>query len=275
MYQIDQSKPYQTDDEINLKELIINIFQSLRKNLILILLLVIIGGLIGFVGFKIIKPVYKTQMILSARTQLAHNCVFIINTWEDYISKNDYNSLANKTAINLENLKSINKINSEIKGEEDKESKTKSFIINIAVYNNTVLDSLENGIVGYLSNSATKNKIEKKKNLIAFKKRIDNEILNLDSVKLSLHNLILKGGNSNNPFLSDPGNINSDIVKLYDRSLEVEEEIQALDKINIVESFSHSDKPDGNNLLKLIVIGLVSGFVLSLVIIFFKSIMEN
>lgn len=275
MNQTDQNKPYQIEDEINLKELILNLYQALKKNILLICIFILVGGALAFVAFEIIKPVYKSQLIANAGIQLANNSVNVINSWKGFLNKKDFEELSKKINIKEDYIREIKSIDAVSSGEEDKESKTKSFIINISVYNNNILDSLENGIVKYLSNSATKNIQEKRNNLVLFKFRIQNEIANLDSVKSSLHHLILKGGNSNNPFLSDPGNINSAIVKLYDRSLEVEEEIQALDKINIVESFSKSDKPDGYSLIKLIAIGLVIGLLLSFVIIFFKSIMEN
>ncbi len=275
MNQTDQNKPYQIEDEINLKELIINLFQTLRKNFLLICIFIIVGAGLAVVAFKIINPVYKSQLIASTGIQLSDNSVNVINSWKGFLNKKDFEGLSKKINIREDYIKEIKSIDAESSGQEDKESKTKSFIINITVYNNNILDSLENGIVSYLKNNAAKNTLQKRKSLILFKIRIQNEIASLDSVKASLQRLILKGNFINNPFLTGPGNVNLTLVNLYGRSLEIEEEIQALDKINIVESFSKSDKPDGYSLIKLITIGLVIGLLFSLVIIFFKSIMEN
>ena len=269
------NKPYNYEDEINLKELIINILTGFKKNLTLIVSLIILGGLVAFASFKLIKPVYKTQLLLNAKSQLAQNAVNIINTWEAYISKHDYASLSAKTGINIKYLEKIKKIDAEIKGEEDKESKSVGFSINLSIYKTEILDSIENNLIKYLKKKSTDRNATRIKELTGLRKQYKSEISKLDSINIDVQNLIKRGPVINNPFLSDPGSITEAKADLYERDFKLEQEIIALNEIQLVDGFTKTDIADSPKLIKFLAIGLFAGLVLSLVIIFFKSIMES
>jgi hypothetical protein len=117
-----------------------------------------------------------------------------------------------------------------------------------------------------------KRSVIKKQNLQALKNKITAEITALDSVKLSVQDLLSNERTAQGTFLTSPSEVNLQIVTLYERILDIETAIKLSGDIQIIENFTKTTKPDGPLLRPYLIRSIIIGCVLSALFIVVKLI---
>ncbi|QHT68814.1 hypothetical protein GXP67_20255 [Rhodocytophaga rosea] len=264
------------DDEIDLIELLTKAILFLKQYVGLLIIFTIIGILIGILLYTRTPFYYKSRMIVNSTALSNPEAINIINSWQVHITKNDYEILARKlnlsyeTAYKIKNFKANETVPAENKRFLPPEAEDGSFTIEASVSDVQVLDSLEMAIINFLEdNKYIKIRSAlKKANLQRLKIKIDNEIASLDSLKHSLNNILNNNRYPSGAFLTNPAEVNVKIIELYERSLNIETSIKLVDDVQVVESFTKSNTPDGPDLIKFPAIGGAIGLFLAFVIVF-------
>jgi sensor c-di-GMP phosphodiesterase-like protein len=128
-------------------------------------------------------------------------------------------------------------------------------------------------MVYYLENSQymqERTRSEKRK-LQAFKARIEQELAQMDTVKSSLQGMLRRGGNTAGGFITEPGNVNSEIVTIYEQLLETDQALEFVDNIQVISSFDQVENPSSPKLYVCLAAGLVLGIFAAMLIIFLRQ----
>ncbi len=268
-----QTDYYSPTEEIDLTGLLRKLIQFLRINLKLILLFVLTGVLLGVANYYLLPRKYNVQMIADSRLLSSQEVVEIMDPWNDLIANGEYALLSRKTHVPGEVLADVASLEATSAGNSAGGSDKDAFTVQAVVLSNTRLDTLQKGIIRYLEQSPyVQERVNaEKRRLTALRNRVDREISQLDSVKLSLQNLISRGGGSSNAFIAEPGNINVDIVELYEQSLKIEESLQFIDNIQVISGFDRRENPDSPKMTICIAIGAAVGLIAALMVAFLRA----
>jgi hypothetical protein len=216
-------------------------------------------------------------MLADSRILKGEEVAAVIDSWLILLKKGEHDMLAKKLNMSPEDTRNIKFIEIEQSKKVYADKKRNAFLINLEIFDNSSLDSVQAGIIHGLKNSDyIRNRVEtQKENLRLLKTKINNEIAELDSIKLSLSKMLRSGGNNATPFLTDPGSINVDIVTLYERNLQIDEDIRFIDEIQVIEGFTKYSKPDSPKLIICLIGGLALGIMLAFMYIFLKKVQAN
>jgi uncharacterized protein involved in exopolysaccharide biosynthesis len=263
------------EDEIDMVALAQKAGQLIRRNVWLVLLGIGLGTAVGWGLFLVLPPRYNTYMIARSVVSTTAEVVNITSTWNELLEKKEYELLAPKLYLSPQTLSKVLNIAAEpkriasrdIEGEE-------GFIIKVTLKNMSVVDSLQTGIIQALQNSSYVNlRITlKKKQMLELKAKITEELDAIDSTKLLMQKLLSTNNVKYNTFLTDPGTLYEQSVYLYERRQEVDNELQFLDDVQVVEGFVKFTRPDFPKLKECLLLGMVSGFLLTLLFAFFKRV---
>lgn len=265
------------DDEVDILLILGNIVNFLKKNLKTFILCSIIGVVGGVISFYLLPRSYKISMLADSSILNGEEVITIIASWQTLLEKKEIELLANKLNVSPAVIKTIKKIEAEKSKKIVSDDKREAFLIKAEVFNNSSLNVLQAGIIYNLKNNEyVRKRVETKiENLELLKAKIKNEISQLDSIKLSIKKLIKEGGSNTNAFLTDPGNINLQSVSLYERTLQIDEEIRFVDEIQIIESFTAFKKPDSPKLVICVLGGLFMGLISAVIYIIIKNVKKR
>jgi hypothetical protein len=272
---------FESEEEIDLKLVLINIFRFIKTNLKILFTFFTLGVFGGWVAYQILPPVYRAQLLAYSNIINSSEVVAIVESWQELIIKNDDASLAKRMQVNPEIIKNLKSIEARTVpssvGPNDPDNKD-AFIISIQTYNNDNLDSLQTGIIRCIENNPNVKKLTnaEKMRLTLLRSKITQEITQLDSVKNSIRSLLQKS-NSNNavPFISEPGSINIGIVNLYTELQEINKDLQFVDAVQVIDEFGKFEIPDSPKLSLCLLIGAVIGIITAFVIIIIKNLRHS
>ncbi|MBC8110195.1 MAG: hypothetical protein H7Y04_03955 [Verrucomicrobia bacterium] len=263
------------EDEIDLIALAQKTGQLIKRNVWLILLGMGFGTAVGYGLFLALPSRYNTYMIARSVVSTTAEVVNITATWNEILEKKEYKLLAEKLYLNPQTVSKVFSISAEpkriasrdIEGEE-------GFIIKVTLRDMSITDSLQIGIIKALQYSPYVNLrvTLKKKQLLELKAKIAQELDDLDSTKLLVQQLLISGSIRHNAFLTDPGTLYEQSMKLYEKRQEVENKLQFIDDVQVVESFVKFTEPDFPKIKEFLLLGMLSGFLLTLLLIFFREV---
>ena len=269
------NKKTKAEDEIDLRVVFSLLLSYIKKHKILIYVLSTLGLLAGGFVWYTSKPIYQTSMV--AKTDYSYllnsEVLSIMGSIQKLRTKVEFTQLADRLGISEEKVKQLKKIDANPISTESTPNYTQtSFVINVEVTDNNILDSLQWSIIHVLETTDyVKNRKESKLiKLQTLQNKISQELNDLDSVKYLLNSTI-KNGRSSNIF-SDPGNINARIVDLYEKKLATEEAIRFIKPVQLIEGFKKYRRPDSPGILIHTGTGFIIGFILAFAIIIFKLI---
>jgi hypothetical protein len=270
------------EDEINLLYIVYNTLTLIKKNVPILLGIILLSVFIGIFQYFKTEPLYKTRLIADSFVLPNTEIINIVETWQGLINKGDYSTLAGKLKLGEATVKKILSLEAQNTGtgktEQSIDSKNEnSFVINASVTDVQIIDSLEIAIISALeSNEYVMKRVAiRKENSEALKKRIASEIADLDTIKQSVRNLLEIGRPASGTFITNPTDVNVRIIELYEKILELESTIQLSEDIQVIESFTKTTRPDGPKLLPYLIYGFTSGCVLAGCFIIFRAININ
>ncbi len=252
-----------------------------RKRWPIFLLFTFLGIGLGFWTCSILRPVYIASISLSSKILTNDFCADLIDNLNEIANDGSHELLAKRLKIDVSIAKEIKKI--EFSNFNEKLSKMYDdrdtvvlgipFKIFVYSYSNRIFDSVESAIVNYLENNkyALKRKEIKKQNLESLRSKLSIELIMLDTLKKNISENILPRG-TNNGFVFgqpiDPINVYKAGIEMYRNDLSLREELQLIDGIQVVDSFSPREEPDSPKLWKMTAAGVALSLLFAFLIAF-------
>lgn len=254
------------EEEIDFTSLLRNIFLFLKRRFKILVIFFVLGLILGVAMYYFLPRTYKSRLIADSGTLPNADVINIIESWQNLVLKGDFQRLAltlnmdYAQASKIRGIEAFNtlKDNQPLQSNEEKQN---SFIIEIVVSDPNILTDFQGHLISALENNEfiKKRVAIKKENFLALKQKILGEITDLEGVKSSVQQLLKNGSSTASTFLSDPANINLQIVSLYERVLTIDASIRLLDDIQVIEPFTVSSKPDNPKVVVCLGIGMALG----------------
>lgn len=263
------------DDEIDVIAILAGMIKIIKQNLKLLFACIFLGTFLGLIQYYFTPRIYSTKLIAISNTLPNPEIINIVQSWQNMIYKSDFDALARELNMPVRSVENISKIKAENTGNPNPETgEDGSFTIAVEVLDNNILDSLQTSIVGSLQNNEfAKKRVElKKQNFESLKKKINTEIAELEEMKSSIKKLLEEGSTSKSNFLTDPANINLQLITLYERILNLNTSIELSDDIQIINGFTRFNRPDVPRMIIFLIGGVGLGLFIGFVIIGIKVI---
>jgi len=274
------------NEEINIRQIFSEFVHFNKRNKSLILIFIIVG-VISVILFQNLKPAYyETKAIcmsgvseyerleqleeLSQRT-----AVDLINYLQINVSNKDFGQLSELLDISKEMTEKIKSIEAEQLYQQDMNEKyyaLNKFEIRLSVFDNTVIDDVQKGLINYFNNNNFikqyhKMYVDGNKRLI---KEIDKEIKVLSEMRIlgAKNNLDLSSVNIISG--KEDKTISNQIISLAQLKEDVITNISLLKPLFFVQDFAKTNKTERDILLWSILGGFIS-YLFSLIISFIKE----
>lgn len=279
----------------NLGRWIIGLIVRFRRTTLKYKYLLIVFTLLGVVGGvvlnKMSKPYYKTSMLMSSEyfnSRLIDNSLEKLN---GLCQEEDRKGLASVLKIKPEVAKNIRAFDYEpLVSEQDKvdvevlkqklgELKVKdqditlvinqiqienkdSYIISVEVFDNTIIENLQDALVDYLQGIPyVKNRIKiNNENQLKYIAKLQEDIAQLDSLKAAFNlnlkaNANRKGETSSNVYVGesgalDPTRVYSQGVTLYRQLQRAQEDVELGSDFELIDGFTVFSRPESPGVLK-------------------------
>ena len=274
------------NEEINIRQIFSEFVRFNKRNKSTIFIFILFG-IISVILFQNLKPAYyETKAIcmsgvseyerleqleeLSQRT-----AVDLINYLQINVSNKDFGQLSELLDISKEMTEKIKSIEAEQLYQQDMNEKyyaLNKFEIKLSVFDNTVIDDVQKGLINYFNNNNFikqyhKMYVDGNKRLI---KEIDKEIKVLSEMRIlgAKNNLDLSSVNIISG--KEDKTISNQIISLAQLKEDVHTNISLLKPLFFVQDFAKTNKTERDILLWSILGGFIS-YLLSLIISFIKE----
>lgn len=212
--------------------------------------------------YNVKEKEYYSKLTIQSYILSNEICYDLIETLEKLVSEENYAELARKLNVSVSTAKSLANIEYQSFEydlmEVDSVSVSSPFVIEVSVYNNDALDSLQRGITYYLENNpfALKRKQLKLDNFQRLTSKIEVQLSELDSLKGKIETSLVskeKALNGNGivflPQSIDPLNTYREVIGLYQKQLDLRESLILTSSVEIIEEFTRYSKPHKPKLL--------------------------
>jgi hypothetical protein len=228
-------------------------------------------------GFYYLKKPYYTSALSIAHIRFDNDyCYEMITNLNSYINVNNNNKeLAEKLSIGINYAKEIKDIkyktlnNIIARRYADSMSVMLPFLVEVEVYDNEILDTLQKGILSYLEANeyATKRKLLEKESLDKIEQRMHAEIREMDSLKKIVSQSIIPRSTGNGIILGEP----IDPVAVYKKAMESYEKLLMINRKQVLNNsfeitigFAKSSKIAGLGKLWYYLIGSLVGYTIGI-----------
>jgi hypothetical protein len=263
----------ESNDEIDLLELLAKIIFLVKKNTKIIVLAFVIGTLLGLGYYHFVAKVYESKMILLSDILTSTYSERITESLNRLISENNTKILSERLKMSGQDATQIVRIEIETvtqeKSRDEKESEI--FIVTVKVLDKDILPRLQENIIVYLRNNEfVKIRVEqRRKYALEIIKKIDEQLSALEELKSRITKGELVQGGKENLVLFDPTTVHSKIVDLNKERTQLQNSLEIINSIQLVEGFTVFEKPvspklsfslAGGATLGLFFVGALIGF---------------
>ena len=276
-------------EELNVKELFSNFIKFNRRNKRLLLIFIVFGVLAVIMFQKLKTPYYETKAICMSGISeyervkyeeewLQRTAIDLINYLEINIENKDYKALSSLLGVDLKVAQEIKKIEAEQLFQKDMNEEFFSlnkFEIMLTVFDNMIIDDVQQGLLYYFSNNPYVNDY-----YMRFNESCD-QIINDINYEMRLLEKVRVEGASNSLDVSthsvnivsgkEGKNISNQIISLSDLREEVKMKKLLLKPLAYVQDFAHVDKKEDDILVWGILVGFIS-FCIGLIVAFIKEV---
>ncbi len=261
--------PVAQGEVVDLIQVFRKVMEVVQRNLKILWLFIVVGAILGSIGYFTFKPVYTTQLILEVDQVDYAEVAALVETLNELAKEGNTPAVAQKLRVSenlaqeIRSLKAINITEKETGVVERQDMEEKTLIIEAKVHSNQNLDSLEIGLLHYFeSNEYIQRRLEDfKQQKQALIDHIDQEIKQMDSLKRAMI-LLPSQSQSDNIYLADIGDMYAESVDLYQKKLDLETTLKFSQEFQVVEHFTVFNKPTSFNLSKSIALGAILGGLL-------------
>lgn len=274
----------QSDDDLDLLELLANLFFTIWKNIIVIAIMMAIGIAAGFFYYKTGTKVYSSRIQYSSTMPESYNRTQIEKLQKLIGEKNPLLTtamhLSNEECSKLKKVKiestSIRKI--EIQKKDSKETNEETYVLlQVQSEDNTLWPQYTNGIIAFLEdNPFVKSKVaQQKKYYSELVSSISKEIQDLNDLKTKILRGPVTSSGKDGMLLMDPSLISTAIIDLTKEKIEYQNKLEVVNSIQIVEGFTVFENPSSPNFLICMIGGILLGGLLSITIIVAKAVRQR
>lgn len=264
-----------SNDEIDLIELLAKIVRAFKRNLGLILLLLVLGLIVGYSSTLVAKNRYESKMLVSSdilTLPLTENLLATIN---GLIKEGNLQPVRQKLSLNESQLGALLKVKVEtaVEGQALLPETGKSYLLITAqVLDRSGLDSLQSGLIQYFeSNEYVRIRVKQKRDYYgSLIKDVEEEIKSLESLKIK----IFAGDflqNRNGNLMFDPTMINSKIIDLKKEKIKFEDSLELAQSMQVIEGFTSFNRPINTSPLLSTLLGGFIGLFLAVCFVALKS----
>ncbi len=266
-----------TPDDIDLFNLIDRALLFFRKYKWIFIIAVIAGLAAGFYFYKKIPTTYSSRMVVHSYLLTNPEEIQIINNWNQLMGKREYKILSEKWNCSEDFLRKVKSIKAKEIQQVFNPTNPHGFTIDVVVTDNSVLDSLQSGIIyGFENNEYIRERLAVKR--AGFHELIEKttaEIIRLDSTKKRMENIIQGKASSNSALIIDGSSINRQLIEMNEKLVNFKSDLQFTRGIYVLQSFSKFSQPSGPKLIPWLIMGLGTGLVLAYICALFISIREG
>jgi hypothetical protein len=265
-----QTTNYKPDelDLINLLEKGLTFFRNFGKWIIIFSIAGIAAGVLHYLNSP---KKYSSRLILHSVILTNQEQIEIIDTWKGLLKKREYITLADVMNCDVNKLKKLSSIDATEIQKLYVQNNPNGFIVDVLVLDTGILTDLQKGIVHGLENSNyVKERVESKKadlnNLI---EKVKGEIVNLDSTKTAIANIINNKNKNSSSLMIDVSGINVQWVGLNEKLMSYQEDLKFIRAVQVLQDFNKLSKPEEPKLLKSLFFGFIIGFLIGYTISLF------
>jgi uncharacterized protein involved in exopolysaccharide biosynthesis len=246
-------------DDIDLLVLVERGISFFRKYRWLFISAIIVGLVLGYLKYLSKPKIYRSRLILHSYTLTNPENIQIVKEWQDLL-RADPSQLAVTFNMPVSDLVKLKRIKADEIQKVFTPNNPNGFIIDVYVTDNSILDTLEKGIVHGFANSEyvgerLQMRIQKFTELVD---KTSAEIDRLDSKKTLIESLIEGKRSSNSSVIIDGATINRQLIELNEKLLHFKEELKFSHGAEVLQGFSKYPRPIGPNLYVWLFIGLAS-----------------
>jgi hypothetical protein len=264
------------NDEIDLFRLLLKGVYIIRKNFWLIVLLVVIGGAVGWAKFLFGHKVFENKMIVSSNILTNTYSQILFDNLNRHMREHNLAEVAKVMGVDEKVAKQINSLKIEGLRKEDKDAGEKDrFLITAEVSDQSIIPQLQTAILYYLeNNSFVKVRVEiSRKTTEQLLAAVEKEIADMEELKKRIANgeffQTAKGN-----LMFDPTSVNSKILELTERKLTYQNALTLSNSVYVIEGFTIFEEQTRPRFLYSVVGGALTGVVIVLIILGIRFIRE-
>jgi prefoldin subunit 5 len=219
----------------------------------------LLGLAAGYTFYRIIPKTYQSRMVLHSFLLTNPEQIQLVNNWAQLLREKEYRTLSRLMNCPEQLLHGVKKIKAKEIQQVFTPNNPNGFTVDVWVTDNKWLDSLQAGIVyAFENNEYIKQRLEMKR--AGLKMLIDetsSEILQLDSTKKTLENIISGNSRSSSSLIVDGSSLSRQLIDMQEKLLNLKENLRFTSGVQVLQSFSPFSKPDGPRLLPWLIMGVL------------------
>jgi hypothetical protein len=219
---------------------------------------IILGIAAGFFLYRTIPKTYESRLVVHSYFLTNQELIQITNNWNGLRRGKEITALARAFNCSEEVVSKLKSIRAKEIQQVFTSSNPNGFTIDVTVTDNSILGTLEKGIVyGFESIPYVKERLDfRKEGYQDLIHKTTTEIAKLDSTKKILENIIGGTARSTGSLVIDGSSVNRQLVEMNEKLLGFKESLRFTTAVQVLQHFSKFNKPADPKLLPLIVIGL-------------------
>jgi hypothetical protein len=227
--------------------------------------------------YKSSPKVYKSRMIVHSFVLTNQELIEITDNWSQLLKKKEMTQLSLLFSTPESTLQSLKKIKAEELQQVFTANNPNGFIIDVLVTDNSILDSLQKGMVYAFENSEyIKARLAfKRKNLEELIATTSREIIRLDSTKKIMENILAGKEHTSSSLIMDGSSVNRQLIEMNEKLLAFRETLAFTNAVQVLQSFSKFQKPAGPSLLPRLAICILFFLVLAYIYALIRSVNEQ
>lgn len=266
-----------TGDDLDLLRLFEKISRFFRNYALMIAIFSLIGGILGYASYKIVPPKYASSLLLHSFTLTNNEQINIIENWNELIKGKEYSTLGERLNCSASLISKLSEISAVEIQKLYSENNPNGFNVEVMVSDNSILDSLQQGIIYGLENSEyMKARLAtKRSNFTELIEKVKTEINKLDSTKKNIENNITSNTQHTSSYILDVSGINTQMINLNEKLLGYQEQLKFMNAVQVLHKFEKFQKPASPKFLKSIILGIIGGFAIGYIIAVYLSISKK
>ncbi|HEV8287272.1 MAG TPA: hypothetical protein VGQ09_23350 [Chitinophagaceae bacterium] len=255
------AKPQQNNssEDIDLIKLLEKTVLFFRRFRIAFIIAIFAGILLGSLGYFLIPKIYKSRLILHSAYLTNSEQIEIINYWNELLKRGEYKTLAQILNCSEDSLHELASLEAAEILKVFTPTNPNGFYIDAKVKNNSILNGLQKAIVYGLNNTDfVKRKLEvRKETLKELINKVSIEINKLDSVKISIENIISNKEKNSSSLMLDVSGVNRQLIDMNEKLLSYSEELKFMGSVQVLQGFIPLTTPVSISLKVMILLGLI------------------
>ena len=270
--------PDSKDEEIDIVHFVRRLVQIVWRHGRLLGLALTLGLAGGLASYLLQPNVYESSLLGNGNVLTGAQVKLMITTLRRSIAENDATVVARQLRTNPAAISKLVSVEAETLLEADPQKTNGTFarrdssvfIITVRTTDPAVFDSLQAGLVHYLSQNDYSQRVVngRREYLETLQQQLQGQVRQLDSLRGSVYSLFARSpATSSTLLLYDPGSINRDLLVLRGRQLDLSRQLALLDPIYVVQGFFGYSLPVSPRWPKSLALGAGAGLALGLLLV--------